>query len=569
MPKRWITVPSDEALARPLASALRLPLPLARVLVSRDLADAARAREFMNPRLADLPDPSGLPQLEPALARVQKALRGKEPIVVFGDYDADGVTAAALLTRTLRRLGAAVTPFLPLRLDEGYGLTSDALDRCLAAHHPKLIITVDCGTASVESVEAARRAGVDVIVTDHHEPSGALAPAAALVNPKCGAPGALTPLAGVGVAFMLCLALARQAQGGGRGALTVEQVLQRLDLVALGTVADVVPLTGVNRLLVRFGLEALNTNPLPGLMCLSEAAGVRGPVGEYHLGFVLGPRLNAAGRMADARAALELLLTEDFAVAEPLASQLNEQNRNRQELEVRIKDEALAMIRADYDPSRDLALVVARRDWHPGVIGIVASRITSEFGRPAILVALDGEGTGRGSGRSVEGFNLVEQLGACAEHLVKFGGHAMAAGLELREESLPAFREALNRRVAGAMKVDDLQPVQKIHAWLELGEADRTLLNETEKMRPFGFGNPRPVWGARQLRVIGSPRIMGGKHLRLTLASGATQISAIAFNCTALPAHNGLLDAAFNLQLDTYGGRESLQLNIQDLRSSE
>jgi single-stranded-DNA-specific exonuclease len=304
------------------------------------------------------------------------------------------------------------------------------------------------------------------------------------------------------------------------------------------------------------------------LQALVEAAEVQGAVGEYHLGFVLGPRLNAAGRLGDAQAALQLLLSDDPDAAHPLAQQLDRGNRERQKIEADILEEAIREING-LDLDRHSGLVLARRGWHPGVIGIVASRIVGKYGRPVLLVALNEDGTGRGSGRSVEGFNLVENLAACRAHLVRFGGHAMAAGLELEEKFLPAFRETFNRRVAEIIPPEQLRPIQRIDAWIDLADADERLYQGLESLRPFGFGNPRPVWASSRVRVLGQPRILKEKHLKMRIVTGSAQREAIGFGLAAQPLPEGPLDIAFTLDLNSYMGRETLQLKLEDFRASE
>lgn len=559
MPKLWKTVERIGPRADSLAASLGIPGPLAGLLAARGLAEPDAARRFLNPRLDNLTDPTDLPDMAKAADRILRAVRGRERIAVFGDYDCDGITATALLTRCLRELGAEVKPFLPLRLEEGYGLGVDALTRCLEAHQPRLVITVDCGTGSVAAVRAAAENGVDVVVTDHHEPAGDIAPAAAVVNPKLGAGGDPANLAGVGVAFKLAWALALRAGAD------LRRVFRYLDLVATGTVADVVPLTGENRILVHYGLAQINREPLPGLQALVEAAELKDAVGEYHLGFAIGPRLNAAGRLGDAQAALELLLGDDPESLLPLARQLDRGNRERQKIETDILEEALQDVAA-LDLEKHAGLVLARRGWHPGVIGIVASRVVQRFGRPVLMIALNEDGSGRGSGRSIEGFNLVENLAECRDLLVRFGGHAMAAGLELEEKNLAAFREAFNRRVAEAIPPEQLRPVQRIDAWIDLADADERLFEGLQALRPFGCGNPRPVWAASRVRVLGQPRILKEKHLKMRLVAGSAQREAIGFNLAGQPLPDGPIDIAFTLDMNSWNGRETLQLKLEDFR---
>lgn len=566
--KIWKTATCAEAVAGALARELDLPPALSRVLVARGFADPAAARRFLNPRLSDLSDPFQLPGMEQAVDRVLAALEAGEPIVVFGDYDADGVTSTALMVKALSLLGAKVSPFLPHRVEDGYGLGPDALRRCIEAHHPKLVVTVDCGTGSVQAVREAKAAGVDVVVTDHHEPSGELAPAVAIVNPELGSVEAAKDLAGVGVAFKVCHALVKRARDKGVAAAASADLREHLDLVAIGTVADVVPLLGENRILARHGLALLGKTRSVGLKALIEVAGIRGSIEAYHVGFLLGPRLNAAGRLGDAAAALELLLTDQPGRARELAVQLDASNRERQQVEADIVEEAIEEIDKTFKPSKDFALVVARRDWHPGVVGIVASRLVARYRRPTVVIALDESGRGRGSCRSIEDFNLVEHLGLCSEFLDRFGGHAMAAGLEVSGDAVGAFRNRFNEVAAKTLEGKDLRSVQNIDAWVTLAEADEPLLKALNDLRPFGLGNPTPVWAVTGVRVVGEPRRVGGggEHLKMAVEAGGVRREAIGFGLGERELPHGELDIAFQLRSNSYMGAQTLQLGLQDFR---
>ena len=427
-------------------------------------------------------------------------------------------------------------------------------------------MTVDCGTGAAESVKMAERAGVDVIVTDHHESSGVVAPAFAMVNPKLGADEASKVLAGVGVAFKLCHALLKRGRQNGQKRAEEIDLRLYLDLVGVGTIADVVPLTDENRILARYGLDQLNKTKSAGLKALSDVAGIQGRIDAYHVGFLIGPRLNAAGRLGDAQAALDLLMTDDPLRARDLAGQLDRSNRERQDVEKRIVDEAVKEIEGSFDPKKHFALVLARKGWHPGVIGIVASRICQAYRRPTVVISLDEGDEGRGSCRSIEEFNMVERLAECSDLLARFGGHAMAAGLDVPVALIDAFREKFNGVAAKALQGVDLRPVQKIDAWIDLRDADARLLDALDRMRPFGLGNPTPVWGVRGARLAGEPRILKDKHLKFLVASGAAQLDAIAFGLARQKVPVGLIDIAFQLDRNSYMGRESLQLKVQDFR---
>jgi single-stranded-DNA-specific exonuclease len=565
--KVWQTVASDDRAAVALAQEARIPLAVARLLHARGYRDAEAADRFLNPRLSAIGDPFDLPGMEAAVARIWRAIDALERIAVFGDYDVDGITSAALLTQVLRALGADAVPFLPHRLEEGYGLSPEALERCLESCRPRLLVTVDCGTGSVAAVEEASRRGVDVIVTDHHEPGEQLAPACALVNPKLGADERLHALAGVGVTFKLCHALAKHGRAAGRPLAGLD-LKPHLDLVALGTIADIVPLVGENRILARHGLVQMNQTQRPGLEALIDVAGIQDEIDAYEVGFRLGPRLNAAGRLGDAQRALELLMGDDATRVRELAEELDRSNRERQEIEARTLKEALTELEARFDPARDFGLVVGRAGWHPGVVGIVASRLLQRFHRPVAVVAVSDDG-GRGSCRSIEGFDMVAGLRACADDLAKYGGHAMAAGLELKPGRLTAFAESFNEAASQLLAGRDLRPTQRIDAWLALDEVDDALADAMDRLRPFGVGNTTPVWAARAVRVVGPPRVVGQGHLKLLLAGGGRQVEAMGWGMAERPLPEGPLDVAFQLKRDRFRGQERLVLHLQDFRAAE
>jgi len=566
--KVWKTAACDEAAAAALARTLAIPDPAARVLVARGFTDATAAERFLSPRLSELGDPFLLPGLATAIARTWQAIERGELIAIYGDYDVDGITSTALMIQVLTRLGAKVQPFLPHRIDEGYGLSMDGIRRCIEELSPRLIITVDCGTGSVEPVKTAGGQGIDVIVTDHHTPAGEVAPAVAVVNPKLGPEAGLHVLAGVGVAFKFCHALLKCGRDNGHRESAKLDLRGHMDLVALGTISDIVPLTGENRILARHGLNQLNATTCLGLKKLIEVAGIKGSIDAYEVGFLLGPRLNAAGRLGDALQSLELLLTVDDARAREIAGHLDAANRERQEIEKAIVREAIAEIDAWFKPDEHFGIVVGRQGWHPGVIGIVASRITARYYRPGIVIALE-NGSGRGSCRSIEGCDLVDRLRQCSDLLVKFGGHTMAAGLEIAESNLVAFKQRFDKSVGDVLRGSELRPTQRIDAWLNLGEADQRLIDCMDRMRPFGNGNPTPVWGVRGVCMLGKPRTVGQGHLKFTVGSGGAQREAIAFNFGDRAVPDGAMDVAFQLKKDSYQGREKLVLNVQDLRGAE
>lgn len=566
----WITADCDDAAAALVARELGLAHPVARVLVSRGYGDPHAAELFLNPRLSDLSDPLLIPGMQTAVGRILRALDKSEQIAVYGDYDADGVTGAAMLVLVIEALGGRARAFLPDRLRDGYGFNVAPLQRCLARIEPSLIITVDCGTGAREAVEEAGRAGVDVIVTDHHEPAE-LAPAIAVVNARLAERESIRQIAGVGVAFKLCHALVRECMKRGMPCARDLDLREFLDLAAVGTVADVAPLTGENRTFVRHGLALMNDRPRPGLRALRDSAGAPERLNAYHLGFVIGPRLNAAGRIEDAELALELLLTQNARRARELAARLESLNRERK----RIEDAILAEAREEIDARRETSfaggIVVGRTGWHSGTIGIVASRLCGIYGAPAAVVAFDADGVGRGSCRSIEMVDILEVLRECTTALCGFGGHAMAAGFSLELRRLDDFKERFDAACRSRMEGKDLRPRQTVDAWITLGEADDDLLASVERLQPLGHGNPTPVWGLRAARAAAPPRAVGRKldHLKLVLACGGSEIEAIAFNMANARLPDGEMDVAAQLQENNYLGRRRLQLNIKDLRPSQ
>ena len=560
MTKRWVIAEPEPALAKTLAGELHLALPITQVLINRGYRTAEVASSFLNPQLRQLGDPFELPDMKAAVERILAAIASKERIVIYGDYDVDGVTSSALLQLVLQAAVATVANFLPQRAEEGYGLSPDGIARCIKEHKPQLLIAVDCGTSSVREVAELQKHGVDTIVLDHHEPPQELPKCVALVNPKRIAGSALGVLASVGVSFKLAHALLKHEKK------LAEQIdlREHLDLVAVGTVADIVPLTGENRILVRAGLERLPQTQKIGLRALMDIADVLDKVSPYHIGFRLGPRLNAAGRLADAMAALELLLTNDAARASELAKLLNEHNAKRQGIEEHMVEEAIAMARAN---ASDRVLVLAKKGWHVGVIGIVASRVLQAFHRPTVVIGIE-EGMGKWSCRSVSGFSIVGALQHCAPLLEKFGGHEMAAGLSVKAGNVDELRETLNEFAARTLKDEDLQPQVRIDAVLKLDDLDADFFEQLERLEPCGMDNPTPVFAVEGAQLRGKPRIVGKNHLRFTVTDGDTTVQAIWWGKGDFEFPEGAFDVAFMAELNEYGGRESVQLKVRDIRAS-
>lgn len=555
--KRWLIAASNPVTAGRLAESLKLPVPLAQALLNRGYQDVESAQRFLNPRLRDLEDPFALPDMAVAVERVWSAVRQGERIVIYGDYDVDGVTASALLTLVLRTAGGQVIQFVPHRLDEGYGLSADGVARCLRECQPELLLAVDCGTSSVREVAELQARGVDVIILDHHEPSGKLPAALAVINPKRSPPTAprTAPLASVGVAFKLAHALLKTHPRWG------VDLREHLDLVALGTVADVVPLVDENRILVKAGLLRLADTAKVGLQALKSVAGVSGRVTPHHVGFQLGPRLNAAGRLADATAALELLLTDDAERAVALAKLLHEHNAERQRLEEQIVEEALEQAHCQ---SGARVLVLADPNWHVGVIGIVASRVVQELYRPAIVIGADG----KGSCRSISGFSIVRALAECAPLLERFGGHEMAAGLTVRQENIPLLFERINELAGRWLSEEDLMPAIRVDAEVRLADLDARFFAGLEQFEPCGPENPTPVFVVCNVSVRGAPQRVRGQHLRFSVTDGARTAAAIWFGAGDVGLPPAPLDVAFTAALDDYAGAPTVQLRVRDVRAA-
>ncbi len=563
MATAWRTRPQAPDAAARLAEAAGLPRAAAQALLNRGIRTADAADAFLRPRLSALDDPFALPGMAPACARLARAARDGERVAVFGDYDVDGVAATALLSAVLGRLGARVRPFLPHRLDDGYGLQVGSIERCLEAAPTDVVVTVDCGAKAHAAAAAARRRGVDLVITDHHPPGDDPPDAAAVVNPHYADEAPWRHLAGVGVAFKLAHALVKAARDAGRPGAEALDLRPYLEWVALGTVADVAPLAGENRTLTRFGLARMAEAPSVGVRALLDVAGVAGPPQAWHVGFALAPRLNAAGRMGTPEEALALLQCADPDEARRRAQRLDTLNRQRQRAENRVLGEALDQA-LEADPAGGL---VAAGPWHPGVVGIVAARLCQRRHQPAVVIALRPDGGGRGSGRAPEGFDLAGALAACAPHLERFGGHAAAAGVELKPGRLDAFRADFEA-VCRELRADEPPPALDVDAWLALDEADEALLGALDAMAPFGAANAAPRWASRRVRVVES-RIVGADHRRLRLADGAVERAAIGFGMAARGDPSPWIDVLYEAQRNTWRGRTNIQLRLLDFRPAE
>ncbi len=564
MQTRWILLPREELNGGAIPwSEICGSECIARLLSRKGFTRAEDVDAFLRPRLSSLGDPFLLPQMEAAVSRIFAALERHEQIVLFGDYDVDGVTSLALLGEILCAYGGAPELFLPLRMEEGYGLSCESLERCLDAHRPRLLIAVDCGTSSCREIVDLTRRGVDVIVLDHHEPKSELPDCVAIVNPKttnCG----FEYLCSVGIVFKLCHALLKTRP------LPHFDLKSQLDLVALGTVADIVPLRGENRIFVQRGARKIANRARPGLKKLMDVSGVSGPILTEDISFRLGPRLNAAGRLSTAERSLRLLLTRDEIEAATLADFLDQQNRERQQVEKEIFIAAEEKIDKKYDSAKHAAIVLGERGWHPGVLGIVASRIVRKYHRPAIVIGFDDNGIGKGSGRSIEGLNLVAALQRCSGRLRKFGGHEMAAGLTIREEDLDLFAQDFCNAARALLSENDLQPRLRLDHELGLADIDVDLLRWHEMLQPFGNGNPQPLFLAREVHPVAPPRVINDKHLILRIGQRNYHRRAVYFDGATVPLPSPPWDVAFRIRADNFAGGETLVgMQIEAVRAAE
>jgi single-stranded-DNA-specific exonuclease len=540
------------------------------ILQNRGITEPEQAKCFLAPSLADLPDPFLMKDMRPAARRIIDAIRRQEKIALFGDYDVDGTTATALLLLFLKEAGAQVDFYLPHRLKEGYGLNLQAVKR-IKSEGAKLLVTADCGVSNLAEIIWAKENGLDVIITDHHEIPEVLPPALSILNPKqkeCPYP--FKGLAGVGVAFNLIIALRSLLREEGiwnNSAIPNLKIF--LDLVALGTVSDVVPLTGVNRIITKHGLRQLSRSQRPGIIALKEVAGLEGhPVDTTAIHFRFAPRINAAGRLEDAESVVRLFVSRDSIEARKIAGHLNELNAQRQGIEENILAEARRLIETSEELQSRKTIVLASSGWHPGVIGIVASRLTEEFHRPAILIAIRDK-MGRGSGRSIDSFSLYQALKKCEPWMERFGGHEQAVGLSIPVDAIPDFSRAFEEAANLCLTSENLIPSLNVDTLATLEQMDDFFLSELESLAPFGLGNPEPIVGLEDLTVINS-KTVGKNHLRLRVQEGRIIRDAIGFRMGPLhPVTQKRIKMALSPQINVFQGRRSLQLKILDLQTWE
>ena len=575
---RWSPATPQPLLAETLATQLKITPLLAQCLVNRGFDEPVAIENFLSPRLKNLADPFLLPNMVAAVERMLLAHECDEPLVIFGDYDVDGVTSTTLLLEVLRKLGWRAEAYLPNRMDEGYGLSRDGVENCLKKFPVKLLLAVDCGSTAVETISWLKERAVEVIVLDHHQVSSPAPEAVALVNPqllpKIGnwklEIGNFTELCSAGLAFKLAHALVKRGRETGLPGAAEFDLRPLLDLVALGTIADLVPLTGENRILVTAGLERLNATRRPGLLALKEVAQSPEKLGTHDVGFQLAPRLNAAGRLETAEESLHLLLAESVEEAMPLAQNLDARNRVRQTIEKKIVEEVAGVVRSKFDAQKDFVIVEGRLLWHIGVVGIVASRVLSEFYRPTLIIGGE-NGEMRGSGRSIAGFDLAAALRECDDLLLRHGGHAMAAGLSVLPEKIDLLRERLNEIARRSLRPEDLQPPLRLDAEVKLGEINFNSLAELERLKPNGQGNPAVQFCARNLTHAKPLQRMGAskQHVKLWVSDGQTTHEAVWWNAGNGSLPVGRFDLAFAPAVNEYNGRTTVQLKVLDWRAAD
>lgn len=568
MNKHWKFRNNEEPVSTQMVLHVQLNPIVAGILAARGYENPDDVRSFLSPMLSEMIDPHLLRGMPAAVERLLKARRTNETVCIYGDYDVDGISGTALLVSFLRTTGFVCIYFIPNRFDDGYGLNAESIKRIIALG-ATLIVSVDCGITAVDEAVLCRTLGVDLIIVDHHAPKDVIPDACAVLNPL--QPGCSYPfklLAGVGVAFNLLVALRSALRDAGAfNGRVVPDLREWLDLVALGTIADVVPLVGQNRLYAYHGLKQLSSSLKPGIVALKRVAGIEDDVTCGQVGFRLAPRLNAAGRMESAVPGVDLLLSDDDQECQLIAAELDAANAERQAIERRIFEEADAMIVSANNVESRRSIVLASSEWHQGVVGIVASRLVERYHRPTILIALTEDGFGKGSGRSIPGFHLLDALTSCSQYLDRFGGHRYAAGIGLRDEQVAAFAEHFEVVAARELTDADLMPILAIDAEVLPADITTELALELKRLEPFGAGNPEPVLLMRAMTVV-ERRVIGEGHVRLRLTREKFTFTAIAFRMAEREIA-GQIDIAFFPEINEWKGRSSVQLRIKDLRPAE
>ena len=558
MTKVWKIKKNNPALQNYLSKELQIPSIIAQLLINRNITDIAEARQFLSADLSDLHNPFLLKNMDIAIERIEKASQENEAVLIFGDYDVDGVTSSVLLTKALKRKGIKVVNFIPHRMTDGYGLNARVGEVALK-NHIKLIITVDCGITAYDQVTELNAKGLEVIILDHHEPEeGRIPPALAIINPKQkDCPYPFKYLAAVGLAVKFIQALEGQVDKG------------TLDFAAIGTVADIVPLHGENRIIVKAGLQAINTTSNSGLSALLDSSKMRGKkISPYHIGFVIGPRINAAGRMDTAHASLDLFLCEDLMEAQGLAQELELHNKERQRMQRGIVQEAMDIVEGSEHIKNQKVIVVGQEGWHKGIVGIVASRLKDKYSKPTIVITIK-DGVGTASARSVNGFNLLEAITECSEHLEEFGGHAKAAGLTIKKENIDKFNELINEVAHKFLDNKKLLPELLIDSEISLAHIDMNLAEILSSLEPFGEGNPEPLFCSRQIRINSLPQLLGKNTIKFWASDNGVTISAVGFGMGEFQKQlkkGQIIDIVYQIGIDDWNKAPTPQLILKDIK---
>jgi single-stranded-DNA-specific exonuclease len=560
MQKLWNVFPPNPLKQIRLAKELDIHPLIAQILINRNIHDAKDAKDFLKADLNSLHDPFELKDMDKSVERIKKAKKNKEHVFVFGDYDVDGLTSCALLKSTLLKMGLNVSHYIPHRLNEGYGLNGSIEN---LAKHKKidLLISVDCGITSVDEVANLNKAGIDTVIVDHHEPiKDKLPKALAIIDPKrpdCSYP--FKDLAAVGLVFKLCQALESK------------HWQEDLDFVALGTIADVMSLSGENRILVKHGLKQINKTKKKGLQSLIDVSGLKGKeIQPGFVSFILAPRLNASGRLSSAERSLSLLLSQDLTQAQNLAKELNEENKQRQKIQDEIFNEAISIIEKEINFKDHSVIILSKEGWHRGVLGIVASKITERFYRPSVVISLE-HGLGHGSGRSIESFHLFNALSNCSSQLKKFGGHAFAVGLTILSENIDEFKLLLNDFARQNLQPADLQPGLKIDAEISLSALNLGLIEDLENLAPFGVGNPTPLLCSRNLKIKSRPALLRGDTIKFWVTDGKLTCQALGFGMGGIfemVSEARSLDLVYTPSIDSWREEPAIQIEIKDIKAT-
>lgn len=562
MNKKWQICEVDKEKVEKLKSKYGISELLATILVNKNITTQKEIEEFLNPTRNDFFDPFLINDMDIAVERIRKAIETQEKVIIYGDYDVDGITSITVLKSFLKDVGLDVDYYIPNRLEEGYGLNKNAIDE-IAKNKYTLMITVDCGISAIEEVNYANSLGIEVIVTDHHEPGEELPKALAVIdNKRKDSKYPFRELAGVGVAFKVSQALAQSMN------VKEEEYLKYLDIVCVGTISDIVPLISENRVITKLGIKLLKQTRNTGLKAIINSSGYS-QINSTAISFGVAPRINACGRMGKAEQALKLLLSKDIYEVNKLTQELNNYNRERQEIEKKIFESVLNKIEQN-NLDKNRTIVVGGEGWHHGVIGIVSSKITEKYFKPSILLSFEEDGTGKGSGRSIPGFDLHEALMKCENCLEKFGGHSMAVGLTLKKDKFEQFYEEFEK-VAKENKTENIVPIINVDAKIELNEIDKTVVEDLKQLEPFGEANKMPVFALKNIRIDSIRALSEGKHLKLTLRDNNQIINAIGFNIGELANEYRIgdkVDLAGVLEINTFNGIDNLQINIKDIMKS-